>query len=263
MSKKNENKKEKVIETLSNSCSESVDCSINEILNEDTDASKKLSQDEEFKMTMEEIANRDVNEFIDTAVEEIENVLTYKFASNAHIKLSNNCLLDTGIEEKYQKIIQLKTSNNLLIDGTFTARELRVGNHPDSINIGKIVFNDKQKVDTLLIGNAGVCGTFDAISVFIKNNACVDISLDISNKTKCAYLLIDMRFNKVCGKIRLTEGFFNQMSELNKKFILSLSKNEQVKITVEDTPFEKFRIPLNRIADFTYDEMLRDLKMDR
>ena len=264
MSKKGTVKNEldlEVVDPVESNYEKTFDEIMNEILGEDDDSDDWPSQSEEFEKTMEEVANLDVSEFTDNSVEEIDNTQTYKFGGNAHIKLFNEFCFDTGLGEGYREVTVLQTSSALLIDGTFNTSEVRIEKHPYSSKIGKVVFNDKQKTDSLLIGNAGLCGEFDVTAVSIKDNSYVDITLDITNKTKCAYLLIDTRFDKVCGKIRLSENFYNQMPEQNKQYLLSLSDNKHLEITVDDIPFADYNMSSDKISEFTYDEMLQELNL--
>ena len=257
----NNNEEVKVNETLESDYEKTFDEIIDEILgSSDEDGGDK--DNDEFEKMMKEMEELKVSKCVDNRVEEVDNTQTYMFSGNAHLNLINGSFFESGLGDGYREVTQIKTSNGLLIDGSFNTSEIQIDKHPKSFKMGKIVFNDRQKTDNLIVANAGLCGEFDASVVSIKDNSYIDITLDISEKTKCAYLLIDTRFDKVCGKIRLTEKFYNQMPEKNKTLLSNLKDNKHIQITVEDIPFAEYSIPTYQSLDYVYAEMIEDLNLE-
>ena len=105
---------------------------------------------------------------------------------------------------------------------------------------GQVEFNDKQKVDSLTIENAGVFGTFDVAIVSIHDSSYIDIKLDITDKSKCTYLLVDTRFDRVRGKIKMSKDFYSQLNAANIDFLIEVNKSKMLDILVDDEPIEKY-----------------------
>lgn len=211
-----------------NNGNESFDDIMNEILGEE-EVPQAKSKDE-FEKMMEEVAvDRSVSE-PENSIEEIDNTIEYKFTGDTHLQLFNGYVFDTGFGDGYRERTVIKTSDLLEIDGTFNTSEIVLEKRVDKNKLGKIVFKEKQKADDIIIENVGVKGHLDAAIVSIHDTSYVDIYLDITDKRKCAYLLIDYRFDRVRGNITMNKDFYNQLTDQNKHYLMQVSLRSAVNI---------------------------------
>ena len=211
-----------------NNANESFDDIMNEILGEE-EVPQANSKDE-FEKMMEEVAvDRSVSE-PENSIEEIDNTIEYKFTGDTHLQLFNGFCFDTGLGDGYRERTVIKTSDLLEIDGTFNTSEIVLEKRVDKNKLGKIVFKEKQKTDDIIIENVGVKGHLDAAIVSIHDTSYVDIYLDITDKRKCAYLLIDYRFDRVRGNITMSKDFYNQLTDQNKHYLMQVSLRSAVNI---------------------------------
>ena len=211
-----------------NNANESFDDIMNEILGEE-EVPQANSKDE-FEKMMEEVAvDRSVSE-PENSIEEIDNTIEYKFMGDTHLQLFNGFCFDTGLGDGYRERTVIKTSDLLEIDGTFNTSEIVLEKRVDKNKLGKIVFKEKQKTDDIIIENVGVKGHLDAAIVSIHDTSYVDIYLDITDKRKCAYLLIDYRFDRVRGNITMSKDFYNQLTDQNKHYLMQVSLRSAVNI---------------------------------
>lgn len=211
---------------------------MNEILGDDN--SKKKTDREEFEELIKGASTP--FDFIDpvSCIEEIENRQIYKFSDDARIGLFNGDIFDTGLGEGYREITQIQTSNCLEITGHFNTRDLKIEKHPEKYRFGQVKFIDRQKCDSLTVEKVGLFGNFDVAVVSINDSSYIDINLDISNKTKCTYLLIDTRFDRVRGKINMSQDFYNQLYSVNLDLLLNIDKKGKVEILVENEKIETY-----------------------
>ena len=211
-----------------NNGNESFDDIMNEILGEEK-VPQANSKDEFEKMMEEVAADRSVSE-PENSIEEIDNTIEYKFTGDTHLQLFNGFCFDTGLGDGYRERTVIKTSDLLEIDGTFNTSEIVLEKRVDKNKLGKIVFKEKQKADDIIIENVGVKGHLDAAIVSIHDTSYVDIYLDITDKRKCAYLLIDYRFDRVRGNITMSKDFYNQLTDQNKHYLMQVSLRSAVNI---------------------------------
>lgn len=274
-----EDKNVQAVETLKSDNDKSFDDIINEILSEVNDDENTKSSEDEFEEMMQEVESFTPLFFAKSSVEEVDNTLTYRFGEDTHLRLFEGYDLDKGlIGEEYREEIHLQTSNLLSIEGTFNTSKIRIEKYPDTTKIGKVFFNheEKQKADNLIIENVGVVGSFDVPIVSIHDTSYVDIDLDISDKTKCTYLLIDTRFDRVRGKINLSYSFYNQLNNQNKLFLILVNSQNNnhtkngkagIQILVEGRPiceeFENTKVPENAEQEYSYlKTILQSVDMD-
>lgn len=234
---KTKNKKEKEIKTLDSDYSETFDDIMNEILGEDN--TTKKTDREEFEEKIFEVSRP--YEIIEPpdSVEEIENTQRYRFADDARIGLFNGFSLDTGLGDGYREKTLIQTSHHLEITGHFNTRDLIIEKHSESNRFGQIEFNDRQKVDSLVVENVGLFGEFDVAIVSICDSSYIDIKLDISDKSKCTYLLIDTRFDRVRGKVKMSKDFYNQLNASNIDFLIEVNKSNFIDIIVGDESIDR------------------------
>ena len=211
---------------------------MNEILGEDNENVK--TDREEFEEMIKDVSIPFDNIYPLSCLEEIENRQIYKFSDDARIGLFNGDIFDTGFGEGYREITQIQTSNCLEITGHFNTRDLKIEKHPDKYRFGQVKFIDKQKCDSLVVEKVGLFGNFDASLVSINDSSFVDINLDISNKSKCTYLLIDTRFDRVRGKINMSKDYYNQLNVVNIDYLVEVNKSKMLEILVDDKPIEKY-----------------------
>lgn len=190
----------------------------------------------------------------ENCVEEIENIQIYKFSDDARIGLFNGFSLDTGLGDGYRENTLLQTSHCLEITGHFNTRDLKIEKHPNSERFGHLEFIDKQMVNSLVVENVGLFGSFDVAIVSIRDSTYVEINLDITDKSKCTYLLIDSRFDRVRGKINISDNFYSQLNVENLKFLINVSKNSTVEICVEGMPISDYitKDETNKNMSFEY-----------
>ena len=195
-----ENKEEKTFDEI-----------MNEILGEDNENVK--TDKEEFEEMIKDVSIPFDNIYPLSCLEEIENRQIYKFSDDARIGLFNGDIFDIPF---------------------------MVEKHPDKYRFGQVKFIDKQKCDSLVVEKVGLFGNFDASLVSINDSSFVDIKLDISNKSKCTYLLIDTRFDRVRGKINMSKDFYNQLNIVNIDYLVEVNKSKMLEILVDDKPIEKY-----------------------
>lgn len=177
---------------------------------------------------------------ISTCIEEVDNTQIYKFSDDAKLNLFNGSYFDTGLGEGYRERTLIQTSCSLEIKGTFNTRDLQIENYPSYVDFGQVKFLDKQKSDTLIVENVGLFGSFDTSIVSIRDSSYVDIDIDLTNKSKCAYLLVDTRFNRVRGKINISKSFYSQLNNENKDFLIAISDEKNLTISIEGTPIARY-----------------------
>lgn len=223
---------------LKESDSKSFDEIIDEILRDDNN--KKKTDKEEFEDMIKDVSSPFDRIESASSIEEIENMQVYKFSDEAKIGLFNGYIFDTGLGDGYREITKIQTSNRLEVTGHFNTRDLKIEKHPDKYKYGHVKFIDNQKCDSLTIEKVGLYGSFDAAIVLINDSSYVDINLDISNKSKCTYLLIDTRFDRVRGKINMTKDFYNQLNAANIDFLIEVNKSKMIEILVDEKPIVEF-----------------------
>ena len=204
---------------------------MDEILGEDDNNHK--TDKEEFEEKIFEVSRP--YEIIEpsSGIEEVENTIKYKFSNDARIELFNGYTLDTGYGDGYRERTLIQTSHHIEVIGHFNTRDLIIEKHPEFDKFGQIEFNDRQKADSLVVENVGLFGEFDVAIISIKDSSFVDINLDITDRSKCTYLLIDTRFDRVRGSINMTKNFYNQLNDENLDFLLNVAKNSKVDIKVD------------------------------
>ena len=238
MSKTKKGNKEEEVKTLDNDYSESFDDIMNDILGKDDNNHK--TDKEEFEEKIFEVSRP--YEIIEpnNCVEEVENTQKYRFSDDARIGLFNGFSLDTGIGDGYRERTLVQTSHHLEVTGHFNTRDLIIEKHPEFDKFGQIEFNDKQKADNLVVENVGLFGEFDVAIISIKDSSFVDIKLDITDRSKCTYLLIDTRFDRVHGQIKMSKDFYSQLNAINIGFLVETNKSKLVNILVDDKPIEEY-----------------------
>ncbi|MBR1453112.1 MAG: hypothetical protein IJ593_00475 [Lachnospiraceae bacterium] len=207
---------------------QSFDDIINEILGEEEKS--KTNSKEEFKKMVADVARDKRLISPANSIEEIDNAIEYKFTGDTHLQLFSAYGFESSLGDGYREKTIIKTSDLLEIDGTFNTSELRIDKGDDGNKLGKIVFKENQKTDSLVIKNVGVKGSFDTAIVSIQDTTYVDIDLDITDRRKCTYLLIDNRFDRVSGKINMTREFYDQLTNYNQEYLYSLSLKGKVGI---------------------------------
>ena len=263
MGKKNvEIEDDEVLEVSDSDDDKTFDDIMNEILGED-DSERKTDRDE-FEEKISKVSRSLDMGYTPNCVEVFENTQTYKFSDDARIGLFNGFSFDVGVGEGFREKTLLQTSHNLEVSGRFNTRDLTIEKHPESEMFGHVELDEKQKVDSLTVGNVGLFGEFDAAIVSILDSTYVDITLDISDKSKCTYLLVDARFDRVCGKINMTKDFYNQLSRVNLDYLINIDELCDVEIEVEHMPISEYmanKIPSESIgADYsTLEEILYDM----
>lgn len=238
MSKTKKRNKEEEVKTLDNDYSESFDDIMNDILGRD-DTHKKTDK-EEFEEKISEVSKSYELLHPVNCIEEVENTQKYMFSDNSKIGLFNSFSFDTGLGDGYRENTLIQTSHHLEVAGHFNTRELKIEKHPMKEKYGQVEFNDKQKVDSLIIENSGVFGTFDVAIVSIHDSSYIDIELDITDKSKCTYLLVDTRFDRVRGKIKMSKDFYSQLNAANIDFLIEVNKSKMLDILVDDEPIEEY-----------------------
>ena len=199
---------------------------MNEILGEDNENRK--TDKEDFEEKIFEVSRP--YEIIEppSGIEEVENTQKYKFSDDARIGLFNGFSLDTGFGDGYRERTLIQTSHHLEVTGHFNTRDLIIEKHPESDKFGQIEFRDRQKADSLIVENVGLFGEFDVAIISIKDSSFVDINLDITDRSKCTYLLIDTRFDKVRGQIKMSKDFYSQLNTINIGFLVETNKNKLI-----------------------------------
>ena len=238
---------------------------MNEILGVDDKNSK--TDKEEFEEKIAEVSHPCIVPEPSNCIEEVENTQIYKFSDDARIGLFNGFSLDTGLGDGYRENTLIQTSHHLEVIGHFNTRELKIEKHPTSERFGQVEFNDIQKVDSLIIENAGVFGSFDVAIVSIHDSSFVDINLDITDKSKCTYILIDTRFDRVRGRVNMSKCFYNQLNDENLDFLLNVDKTELVTIYVNKKPIFDYIAeskPVDNIGQeySNIKDMLYDMRVD-
>ena len=223
---------------------------MNEILGEENE--NKKSDKELFEEMINEVSIPfDVMD-PGNCVEEVENTQIYRFSDNARIGLFNAYSLDTGFGDGYREITLIQTSDLLEVIGSFNTRELKIEKNPDKYKYGQIKFIDKQRCDSLTVENVGVFGSFNVAIVSIHDSSFIDINLDILDKSKCTYVLIDARFDRVRGKINMSKDFYNQLNNENRDMLMNINRLGQIKISVENKNI------LHYIADYELQENINE-----
>ena len=239
---------------------------MNEILGED-DKNRKTDK-EEFEEKIQEVSTPCTAVEAKNWTSEFGNSQEYTFSDNAKIWLSNYYdIFDTEFDSCYRESVLLQTSHHLDVAGSFNTKKLVIRKNPFHDKFGQVEFDSKQKTDSLIIENAGVFGEFDAAVVSIHDSSYVDIYLDITDKSKCTYLLIDTRFDRVRGKINMSHNFYAQLNANNLDLLIEINKNRMIKILVDDKPIEEYykdyRFEGNINWKYSYIiDMLSDMNID-
>ena len=242
------NETEEEIDKIKSDDEKTFDEIMNEILGVNDKNSK--TNKEEFEEKIAEVSCPCIVPEPSNCIEEIENTQKYKFSDDARIRLFNGFILDTGFGEGYRERTLIQTSDHLEVLGSFNTRELIIEKHPIREKYGQVEFNDKQKIDSLIIENVGIFGSFDVAVVSIHDSSYVDIKLDITDKSKCTYLLLDTRFDRVRGRINMSNDFYSQLNAKNIDFLIEINKSEVIKILVDDIPIEDY------FANYDFDDNL-------
>ena len=266
MSKKNKNASKEEIEVIKLDEEKIVDEILNEILAED-DENRKTDK-EEFEEKIQEVSTPLTTVEASNWTSECGNTQEYTFSDNAKIWLSNDYdIFDTEFDSCYRESVLLQTSHHLAVAGSFNTKKLVIRKNPFHDKFGQVEFDYKQKTDSLIIENTGVFGEFDAAVVSIHDSSYVDIYLDITDKSKCTYLLIDTRFDRVRGKINMSHNFYAQLNASNLDLLIEINKNRMIKILVDDKPIEEYykdyRFEGNINWKYSYIiDMLSDMNID-
>ena len=198
-----------------------------------------------------------------TKVEE-EGVLIYKCDKPTYIE-------DT---EKYFDTIKIEATDVVKVASEFDTQNMELKNCENMPLHGRIVFDNKQKCESLIIKDTAVRGKFNVEKVVIDGMTYLDLYLDADDTYKKTELVIrpndekirDSLFTDEVGKnirgnINLSINFYNKLSKENKVYILD-SNRFSANILIEGIPifiynfikFQKIDIEVARKQLIRYKE---------
>ena len=182
--------------------------------------------------------------------------LYYRFDSNTELNLDAAFKKDQNAYEhdeenrerkhfeslkKYNKV-ELLTSNELIINGQFNVDLLKISKGYNCDSAGQVMINDSLYAKYLLIGEVSVVGSFISQVVEINQNANLDINLDVKDRFINTYLVYDIKSKNIKGKINMSNDFYGQMPELNKKYLLDENNECPLELYVNGKPIKKYNI---------------------